>query len=203
MKRDEDLARQLLLDIENRGADCSVGVLRTGPNHDAEDRVRYHLRLLIDAGWLKELDRTGGGVPCVRLTHAGHEMIELARSEARWREAKWICQDRTGGLSLAVIRSILLRWSVEPRRARSRRYELAPAGVFDGRYRGRRRTYRFEPIVETALDAAAETDGNVRYVRVRPTYRDGWCYDAVEAVDAGGESASREELDAVLPEFLV
>ena len=29
MKRDVDLARQLLLDIENRGTDCSVSVLRS------------------------------------------------------------------------------------------------------------------------------------------------------------------------------
>src|SRR5262245_15160241 len=80
MKRDIDLARQLLLDIEGRGADCSVSVLRTDVNHDAEERVRYHLRLLVDAGLLKEIDRTASGVPCLRLTDAGHELIELARN---------------------------------------------------------------------------------------------------------------------------
>lgn len=109
MKRDIDLARQLLLDIENRGADCSVSVLRTGPNHDADERIRYHLRLLIDAGMLKEVDRTASGVPCIRLTHEGHELLELSRNESRWREAKWLCKRRTGGLSLATIQSILCR----------------------------------------------------------------------------------------------
>jgi len=42
MKRDLDLARQLLLDIENRGTDCSVSVLRSGSNHQSEEQVRYH-----------------------------------------------------------------------------------------------------------------------------------------------------------------
>ena len=112
MKRDLDLARQLLLDIENRGTDCSVSVLRSGSNHQSEEQVRYHLRLLIDAGLLKEIDRTSAGIPCVRLTHEGHELLELARSEPRWREAKYACQERLGGLSLTVIRGILLRWAV-------------------------------------------------------------------------------------------
>lgn len=113
MKRDVDLARQLLLDIENRGADCSVSVLRSGPNHEAEERVRYHLRLLIDAGLLKEIDRTAGGVPCVRLTDAGHEIVELSRSESRWREAKQECHQRTGGVSLIVVRGILVQWALD------------------------------------------------------------------------------------------
>ncbi len=83
MKRDVDLCRQLLLDIEGRGVDCSLSVLRTGGEHEAEPRVKHHLRLLVDAGYLKEVDRTSDGVPCVRLTDQGHELIELARSESR------------------------------------------------------------------------------------------------------------------------
>ena len=77
MKRDLDLARQLLLDIESRGADCSTSVLRSGPNHDLQERIRYHLRLLIDAQLLQEVDRTSSGVPCVRLTHEGHELLGI------------------------------------------------------------------------------------------------------------------------------
>ncbi len=215
MKRDIDLARQLLLDIENRGADCSVSVLRTGPNHEAEERIRYHLRLLIDAGLLKEIDRTNGGVPCVRLTDAGHETIELTRSESRWREAKFECQERTGGLSLAVVRNILLQWALEgpatyptyppaysyarpysayPRR----RYAETPSPLVEGRYRGRRSPYRFEPYVEESHDRPAGED--VRYVRVRPSYRNGW---HVNGVDAEVVPTVEREPAAVLPEFLI
>jgi hypothetical protein len=199
MKRDIDLARQLLLDIENRGADCSVSVLRTGPNHEAEERVRYHLRLLIDAGLLKEIDRTNGGVPCVRLTDAGHEMIELTRSESRWREAKWSCQERAGGLSLLVVRGILLQWAVEaPRHRPRRRYAVTSPELVEGRYRGRRSAYRFEPYVEEAHDLPA--DDEVRYVRVRPAYRNGW---QASGVDVDVEPVAESERGAVLPEFLI
>jgi hypothetical protein len=198
MKRDIDLARQLLLDIENRGADCSVSVLRPGANHDAEERVRYHLRLLIDAGLLKEIDRTAGGVPCIRLTDAGHETIELVRSEARWRDAKWACQERTGGLSLAVVREILWQWGCEPTRVRPRRrYIAAPPSLVEPHYPGRRAAYRFEPYVDAALEDVH--DDEVHYVRVRPAYRDGWRLNRRDAEPAMDERPAQ----ATLPEHLI
>ena len=199
MKRDLDLARQLLLEIESRGADCSVSVLRTGPNHEAEERIRYHLRLLIDGGLLKEVDRTTGGVPCLRLTDAGHETIELTRSESRWRDAKFVCQERTGGLSLGVIRNLLTNWAVEPLRTRSRRrYAIDAPALVEGRYRGRRSPYRFEPLLEGELDAVAEED--VRYVRVRPSRVDGWRYDGIEL---NGARPVDFEVEPTLPEYLL
>ncbi len=161
MKRDLDLARQLLLDIESRGADCSVSVLRTGINyepttsHEIDERIRYQLRLLIDGGLLKEVDCTTAGVPCVRLTHDGHELLELARHEPLWREAKWLCQERTGGESLTVIRTFLIRLAVGPRGYLPRER----AG-----YVARRPRY-------LASEERPESD-RVRYVRVRPTTED-------------------------------
>lgn len=113
MKRDLDLCRQLLADIEGHGPDCAVTALRPGTTGEGEETVRYHLRLLIDADLVKEVDRHTGGVPCVRLTNAGHELLELSHSEARWREAKWVVGERTGTQSLTVIRSVLARWAYE------------------------------------------------------------------------------------------
>ncbi|WP_428304910.1 DUF2513 domain-containing protein [Lacipirellula sp.] len=199
MKRDLDLARQLLLEIENRGADCSVSVLRSGPNHEAEERIRYHLRLLIDAGLLKEVDRTAGGVPCVRLTDAGHETIELTRSESRWRDAKFACQERTGGLSLGVVRNILTHWSLEaPRYRTRRRYAVESPALVEGRYRGRRSPYRFEPFVENEVNAILDDD--VRYVRVRPSHANGWRYEAVESDSLRNADFG---VDATLPDYLL
>jgi hypothetical protein len=198
MKRDVDLARQLLLDIENRGADCSVSVLRSGPDHEAEERVRYHLRLLIDAELLKEVDRTTAGVPCLRLTDAGHELIELTRSESRWRDAKCACQERTGGLSLLVIRELLLAWAVEaPLQVRPRRrYASTPAIVFEGRYRGRRSAYQYDPYAENVNDS----EDDVRYVRVRPAYRNGW---QLHGVEPQAVEVVERTPQATLPEFLI
>jgi hypothetical protein len=196
MKRDVDLARQLLLDIEGRGADCSVGVLRTGPNHEAEERVGYHLRLLIDAGLLKELDRAANGVPCVRLTDAGHELIELTRSERRWQEAKWTCREHTGGESLIVIRNILVRWALSGRPSPRGHYGVVPAGWINRGYRGRHPSYRYEPLLTAEEDAVPHDE--VRYVRVRPLSRHDW---TLNGVADHAELAS--EPTATLPEFLI
>ena len=126
MRRDLDLARQLLIEIEGRGPDCALADLRPGVAGEADERIRYHIRLLVDGGLLKETEHTAGGVPCVRLTNAGHELLELSAVEARWREAKWLVQERTGTQSLTVLKSVLTRWAVDAaaygERLRPRRY---------------------------------------------------------------------------------
>jgi hypothetical protein len=213
MKRDIDLARQLLLDIEARGADCSVSVLRTEANHDAEERIRYHLRLLVDGGYLKEIDRTAGGVPCLRLTDAGHEFIELARNESLWSEAKWVSQERTGGLALAVVRGILVQWALAPRPRYRRRYEPTDA---DSLFVNRPRR-RYVPAATASIDYDADRaafermgyvddwhwdfaeEAPVRYVRVRPERRNGWrrSYDRLN-----GDFAPHST-ESTLPEHLI
>jgi hypothetical protein len=111
MQRDIDLLRHLLLEIERRGATATIDSLRADTRHDGDDRVRYHLRLLTDAGYLKEAGQTAAGTPCVRLTHEGQEFIELSRSEVRWREAKATVLAATGGAPLTVVRSLLGKWA--------------------------------------------------------------------------------------------
>ena len=194
MKRDLDLVRQLLLDIENQGADCSMSVLRCGPDHEVQERIRYHLRLLIDADLLKEVDRTSTGVPCVRLTHQGHELLDLARSDSRWNEAKWFCQQRIGGLSLTLIRNILTRFALGGHRQRrpyvSRRLRFEPE-----EYRGAF-AYRDLDRIE---DRSYVVDDDVRYVRVRgglDDVRDRWIR---EAVDLDGDGISDLEFDTPVP----
>lgn len=113
MKRDLDLARQLLFDIEAHGDHCTVSTLRANLTDGSDDRIRYHLRLLIDAQLVKEIDRTQAGTPCVRLTNAGHELLELARSDANWHDARRRTLETTGGESLTVIRTLLTKWAVQ------------------------------------------------------------------------------------------
>lgn len=158
MKRDLDLCRQLLADIEGHGPDCAVTALRPGTSGEAEETVRYHVRLLIDAGLVKEVDRPTSGVPCVRLTNAGHEMLELAHSENRWREAKWLVGQRTGTQSLSVIRSVLVRWACE-------------AAAHGERYRPRR---DYQPAYISPAPArphAYRPVPRTTYHRIEPRYR--------------------------------
>lgn len=193
MKRDLDLARQLLLDIENRGADCSLSVLRSGPEHELQERIRYHLRLLIDANLLQEVDRTSAGVPCVRLTHEGHELLELSRIESRWVEAKAMCQDRIGGLSLALIRNILLRFSLSRYRVRrpyaSRRLRYEPENHRD--------TWSYRDL-DHIEDRSYVIDDDVRYVRVR-----GGLNGLREGIDLDGDGVVDLEYDTPLQSELI
>ena len=142
MKRDVDLIRQLLFAIERQGAECSLDSLRNGAAHDLDERTRYHLRLLIDSGLAKETDRGAAGQPCIRLTNTGHEFLDLCRDEARWREAKWIVQEQSGGQSLSVLRAVLTKWAVDgiARSERRRRWRRGERPVYDRVY------YRGEPV---------------------------------------------------------
>jgi hypothetical protein len=168
MKRDVDLLRQLLFDIERHGTDCSIDALRNGSPPETDERTRFHVRLLVDAGLAKETERTAATFPCVRLTNAGYEFLELCRSGARWREAKWIVQEQTGGLSLSVLRAVLTKWAVDgiARSERHRRWRRSYRRHF---YRGepvyRVDSYRYErePLVENEP---------VDFVRPRAEYRD-------------------------------
>jgi hypothetical protein len=111
MKRDIDLVRQILLCIEHRGGQCPLDALRSDLRHESDERVRYHLELVIDAGLATEIERVAA-TPCgVRLTHAGHEFIEVAREDARWRAAKTIVIEETGGQSLGLIKALLTKWA--------------------------------------------------------------------------------------------
>lgn len=204
MKRDLDLARQLLIDIEGRGPDCVVTDLRHGVAGEADERLRYHIRLLIDGGFVKETDRAADGVPCVRLTNAGHELLELAAIDARWREAKWLVQERTGTQSLSVIKAVLARWTFDaaaygerwrPRRyyrpsyyqtryepgyhraeARDPGYTPYDAGYVEPRY--------YEPRYR--LDRDGTTDEGARFARARTA-------DYLERFDWWGDWRDRRD----------
>ncbi|MEO1496028.1 MAG: DUF2513 domain-containing protein [Planctomycetota bacterium] len=178
MKRDLDLARQLLADIESHGAECAVSTLRPGVATEADEQVRYHVRLLIDAGLVKETDRSTGGVPCVRLTNAGHEFLELAHSEPRWREAKWVVRERTGGMSLTVIKTVLTKWAAEtatrgyrPYRAAYRPYAYRPAPpIAEPRYAEPRYVERTAYSRANDRDWLSTPGEEPRLVRTRPDY---------------------------------
>jgi hypothetical protein len=168
MKRDVDLMRQILFEVERQGPDCSSDLLRNGAAQESDERAQYHLRLLVDAGLVKELDRTLAGCPRVRLTNAGHEFLDLCRNGARWREAKWLVQEKTGGLSLSVLRAVLTKWAVEgiSRYERHRRWRR----VYRPHYYGSEPVYRVdsyryerEPVFEEEA---------MRFVRPRAEYRE-------------------------------
>lgn len=183
MKRDLNLFRQLLFDIESQGPDCAPSVLRGG---EIDERVRYHIRLLIDGGYLCEVDRTLNGATCVRLTNTGHELIELAQDEVRWENAKAVAYEQTGGESLTVIKTVLTKWAAEAATRtiyrdshhNSFRYRTAYRPYYhrvEPRYRPRVAESRYTTprhydtrVVRSELPHT--TDEDLRLIRTRPDY---------------------------------
>lgn len=106
MKRDMDLIRQILVQIE--AYDGSVGEIFTlSIDGHSDDDVNYHLILLAEAGLIdavsaETFDSTD--VEVRRLTWAGHEFLDSARSNKIWDGAKAYAIKTTGSLSLEALK---------------------------------------------------------------------------------------------------
>ena len=100
MKRDFELLRKLLLDIEGDVVDVSSY---------SKEQILYHKALLLEAGLAdgpkahyssREFSDIPDRVIIRRLTWEGHNFIDAIRDEGRWQKAKeWI---RVGGKILTL-----------------------------------------------------------------------------------------------------
>ncbi|PRH85369.1 hypothetical protein C5L14_23295 [Labrys okinawensis] len=96
MKRDMDLIRSLVLEIEN-GRDWFettsdetaeiLGIEGNGVSKAEADRLEYHLTLLESAGFV-EFTHTGEGWIAERLSWKGHDFADSVRDEEIWRRTK-------------------------------------------------------------------------------------------------------------------
>jgi DNA-binding transcriptional ArsR family regulator len=116
MKRDIDLARQILLAIEeNPDADGNGCVDVQVKGHD-ERNISYHIMLLSEAGLVEARDASDSEGLCwmaMRLTHDGHEFLDTSREEGIWQKAKKAVAEKAGGVSLDVIKALLVKWSTD------------------------------------------------------------------------------------------
>jgi len=110
MKRDMDLIRKLLLQLEELdGTGVSPSNLLEGYTGE---QIGYHAFLLADAGlaigcdcsssssFLPQYDLNG-------LTWNGHEFLDAARNETNWKKAKERFSG-VGGFSLSVLKELLV-----------------------------------------------------------------------------------------------
>lgn len=107
MKRDFDLIRSILLDVE----DFAPGDSGTVQDYDGHDQrtVNHHSILLIEAGFL-EGAIVGGGARVIihKMTWRGHDLLDAMRDESIWKKAKETVLPKVGGVALDV----LLAWLV-------------------------------------------------------------------------------------------
>jgi DNA-binding transcriptional ArsR family regulator len=110
MKRDMDLARKILLQIE--AAPEARGGINPNITGYSEEEVSYHVMLLAKAGLVDAVDfssKDGGSAwKAIGLTWAGHDFIEAAKDDARWTRAKDIVTMKGGGIAFDILKQVLM-----------------------------------------------------------------------------------------------
>lgn len=110
MKRDLDLAREILTEIEGQSYDPNRSFEVKIDGHSTEE-VSYHVMLLDEAGYIEasSLPTTDGTIwKAQRLTWEGHEFLEAAKDATRWSRAKAMMKEKGGGMAFEVLKQLLI-----------------------------------------------------------------------------------------------
>lgn len=107
MKRDMELFRKFLLEVETIPPDMVNWVGLTVEGHSS-DEVAYHARLAHDAGFIEARFLPGTNDFTVRrLTYAGHEFLDAAREDTLWQKAKQTVLSNAGTLTVEALKTAL------------------------------------------------------------------------------------------------
>lgn len=109
MKRDMDLAREILLKIEE--SPTTMGWVELDFPGRSDEEVSYHVKQLAQGGLIEAHDvssHSGLAWKARSLTWEGHDFLDNARNEGAWQKTKAIVAQQGGGLSFEVVKAILL-----------------------------------------------------------------------------------------------
>jgi hypothetical protein len=112
MKRDMDLARRILLDIEECPDADGQGWLQVKIEGHSEQVISYHVMLLHEAGLIDARDLSdsdGADWRPTCLTWDGHEFLDASREPGRWQKAKKVVMEKTGGLGFEALKQVLFQ----------------------------------------------------------------------------------------------
>jgi DNA-binding transcriptional ArsR family regulator len=112
MKRDMDLIREILYEIEKSQKFTSWIDIEI--EEYSQEEIEYHVALLNDAGLILAIPpkSRGFGWKPKRLTWEGHEFLEAARDDKRWMKAKDI-METTGGFVYEIVKPLLIELAKE------------------------------------------------------------------------------------------
>ena len=108
MTRDMDLMRDILLRIEefpSYGPLIDVAI-----DGHSDEEISYHIMQLNEEGLIEALDVSSHDGVCWkprRLTYAGHNFLDAARSNTVWAKAKDMVLKNTGTLTLEALKVAL------------------------------------------------------------------------------------------------
>lgn len=110
MKRDMDLCRKILIEVEN----APTPAFRTKLKLDgySQEDISYNVMLLSQAGLLTAVNFGGDDRSNWKpesLTWEGHEFLDAARDNKRWEKAK-TAMAQAGGFALDVMKQLLVQY---------------------------------------------------------------------------------------------
>ena len=107
MKRDWELVRQILLQLEALGDTRSILRHDGITGYDA-DNVGYHMRLLKEAGLIEAecITGLGGRSACMAsgLTWHGHELLDHMREQGMWNNVRRVIREKGLEVSIEAIK---------------------------------------------------------------------------------------------------
>ncbi|RLI51233.1 MAG: hypothetical protein DRP09_19445 [Candidatus Thorarchaeota archaeon] len=110
MKRDMELIRKILLQIEKAPYQHTNDTVNLEIEESTNDKINYHVLLLAEAELIEAISFSGDDrVICfpTRLTWKGHEFLDLSRNEKIWNKVKSFLGEKGIGLSLVIVEKAL------------------------------------------------------------------------------------------------
>jgi len=109
MKRNMNLIRKILIETE-KSSDYN-GFIDLTIDDYTDKEISYHVMLLSEANLIIALDMSslaGPDYKPVRLTWDGHEFLEAAKDDSRWKKAVDTVANKGGGMVFAILKDILI-----------------------------------------------------------------------------------------------
>ena len=105
-----DLCRKILLSVEAR--ESTIDPVWVDLQGYTDGQIGHHAKLLADGGLLEGMDCTSQGddIDCYKprcLTWKGHDFLEAARNETRWRKATAVIAEKSLPATLDVLTRVL------------------------------------------------------------------------------------------------
>ena len=114
MKRDMDLARQIMLELEQ--AQYTGAWIHISIENFSKEKVNYHVMLLAKANLIeaeKYVNSCGTERLPISLNMQGHDFLEAAKNETIWQKAKTHIQNKGGVLTFDVAKAVLAQASLK------------------------------------------------------------------------------------------
>ncbi len=110
MKRDMDLIRKILLQVEAH--EQPHGPIQIKVEGYTREQISYHVGLLINAGYIEGYE--SGGTRSSHyaprsLTWEGHEFLDAARNETVWNNTKEVVKEKGGSIPFELLKDLLIK----------------------------------------------------------------------------------------------